>query len=249
MRQGNNRRGRQPKQQKQGTIPTRNQVFDSDGPEVRVRGNAHQVYDKYTALAREATAAGNHVQAEAYYQFAEHYFRLHLASTVMGGGNNNRRGGPQKDQFPPEALEDPLIFRPDMPEPQERNEQQSREEGEGEGGGNNERKERRDRSRDRNERGAERSGDRGSDRGGDRGGDREERRPRRERKPRNQNNAGSDSNNAGGAQVDPSEQDQPEIPLFHAGMEAPEGEAIVESRAPKPVPAPTPMDEGDGSDT
>ena len=92
MRQGNNnRRGRQPKQQKQGTIPTRNQVFDSNGPDVRVRGNAHQVYDKYSALAREATAAGNHVQAEAHLQFAEHYLRLHLAATVMGGGN--RRGG------------------------------------------------------------------------------------------------------------------------------------------------------------
>ena len=78
MRQGNNRRGRHPKQQKQGAIPTRNQVFDSNGPEVRVRGNAHQVYDKYSALAREASAAGNHIQAEAYYQFAEHYLRLHL---------------------------------------------------------------------------------------------------------------------------------------------------------------------------
>ena len=90
MRQGNNRRGRHPKQQKQGAIPTRNQVFDSNGPEVRVRGNAHQVYDKYSALAREASAAGNHIQAEAYYQFAEHYLRLHLAATAMGGGN--RRG-------------------------------------------------------------------------------------------------------------------------------------------------------------
>jgi hypothetical protein len=230
MRQGNNRRGRQPKQQKQGTIPTRNQVFDSNGPDVRVRGNAHQVYDKYSALAREATAAGNHIQAEAYHQFAEHYLRLHLAATVMGSGNNNRRGGGNpKDQFPPEALEDPLIFRPDMPEPQERNEQNNREEGEGgEGGG--ERRERRDRNRDRGER-----------------GDRDDRRQRRDRKPRNQGNASS--NGGDGAQVDPSEQDQPDIPLFHAGMEAPEGEAIVESRAPKPVPAPPPMDEGDGSES
>ena len=227
MRQGNNnRRGRQPKQQKQGTIPTRNQVFDSNGPDVRVRGNAHQVYDKYSALAREATAAGNHVQAEAHLQFAEHYLRLHLAATVMGGGN--RRGGNGRDQFPPEAMEDPLIFRPDMPEPQERSEQQSRDDGENpEGGG--ERRERRDRNRDRGDRNEK--------------GDRDDRRQRRERKPRNQqanpSGGGEDSN------VDPSEQDQPEIPLFHAGMEAPEGEAIVESRAPKPVPAPPAMDETD----
>ena len=222
MRQGNNnRRGRQPKQQKQGTIPTRNQVFDSNGPDVRVRGNAHQVYDKYSALAREATAAGNHVQAEAHLQFAEHYLRLHLAATV-------RRGGNGRDQFPPEALEDPLIFRPDMPEPQERNEQQAREEGDGsEAGG--ERRERRDRNRERGDRNEK--------------GDRDDRRQRRERKPRNQQAAQSSGSDDG--QVDPSEQDQPEIPLFHAGMEAPEGEAIVESRAPKPVPTPPSVDETD----
>ena len=230
MRQGNNRRGRQPKQQKQGTIPTRNQVFDSNGPDVRVRGNAHQVYDKYSALAREATAAGNHIQAEAYYQFAEHYLRLHLAATVMGGGNR-RGGGNPKDQFPPEALEDPLIFRPDMPEPQERNEQQGRDDSEG-GEGGNDRRDRRDRNRDRGERGEK--------------GDREDRRQRRERKPRGQQ--GSAGSSSDSAQVDPSEQDQPDIPLFHAGMEAPEGEAIVESRTPKPVPAPPPMDETDESE-
>ena len=74
-------------------------------------------------------------------------------------------------------------------------------------------------------------------------GDRDDRRQRRERKPRNQQAAQSSGSDDG--QVDPSEQDQPEIPLFHAGMEAPEGEAIVESRAPKPVPAPPSVDETD----
>jgi len=227
MRQGNNRRSRHPKQQKQGTIPTRNQVFDSNGPEVRVRGNAHQVYDKYSALAREATAAGNHVQAEAYHQFAEHYLRLHLAATVMGSGN--RRGGPAKDQFPPEALEDPLIFRPDMPEQQDRNDQQSRDDSsDGEGGGGNDRKERR--GRDRGERGER--------------GDRDDRRQRRDRKQRG---ARDNANSNEGGSVDPSEQDQPEVPLFR--MEAPEGEAIVESRVPPPVPAPPPMDVAEPGDS
>ena len=227
MRQGNNRRSRHPKQQKQGTIPTRNQVFDSNGPEVRVRGNAHQVYDKYSALAREATAAGNHVQAEAYHQFAEHYLRLHLAATVMGSGN--RRGGPAKDQFPPEALEDPLIFRPDMTEQQDRNDQQSRDDSsDGEGGGGNDRKERR--GRDRGERGER--------------GDRDDRRQRRDRKQRG---ARDNANSNEGGSVDPSEQDQPEVPLFR--MEAPEGEAIVESRVPPPVPAPPPMDVAEPGDS
>src|SRR3954469_24043918 len=56
--------------------PNRNQIFNSSGPDVRVRGNAHQVYDKYQALAREAAAMGDRIQAEAYWQYADHYFRV-----------------------------------------------------------------------------------------------------------------------------------------------------------------------------
>jgi hypothetical protein len=43
---------------------------------VRVRGNAHQVFDKYQALAREAGASGDRIMAEAYWQYADHYFRV-----------------------------------------------------------------------------------------------------------------------------------------------------------------------------
>src|SRR5215471_19986104 len=56
--------------------PNRNQIFDSSGPDVRVRGNAHQVFDKYQALAREAAASGDRIMAEAYWQYADHYFRV-----------------------------------------------------------------------------------------------------------------------------------------------------------------------------
>lgn len=56
--------------------PNRNQIFDSSGPDVRVRGNAHQVFDKYQALAREAAAVGDRIQAEAYFQYADHYYRV-----------------------------------------------------------------------------------------------------------------------------------------------------------------------------
>ena len=55
--------------------PNRNQIFDSSGPDVRVRGNAHQVFDKYQALAREAASSGDRIAAEAYWQYADHYFR------------------------------------------------------------------------------------------------------------------------------------------------------------------------------
>jgi len=62
--------------------PNRNQIFDSSGPDVRVRGNAHQVFDKYQALAREAAASGDRIAAEAYWQYADHYYRV---IQTMGG--------------------------------------------------------------------------------------------------------------------------------------------------------------------
>jgi Domain of unknown function (DUF4167) len=70
--------------------PNRNQIFDSSGPDVRVRGNAHQVFDKYQALAREAGASGDRIQAEAYWQYADHYFRL--IQTMGGFSHRNNQG-------------------------------------------------------------------------------------------------------------------------------------------------------------
>jgi len=54
----------------------RNHVFDSNGPDVRLRGTAHQLFDKYLQLGRDATSAGDRVMAESYFQHAEHYFRI-----------------------------------------------------------------------------------------------------------------------------------------------------------------------------
>ncbi len=54
----------------------RTQVYDSNGPDVRIRGNAHQVAEKYLALAKDATSAGDIIIAENYYQHAEHYIRI-----------------------------------------------------------------------------------------------------------------------------------------------------------------------------
>jgi hypothetical protein len=65
--QGNN--GRRPQQ-------NRMQVFDSNGPDVRIRGTAHQVAEKYMVLAKDAASAGNRVLAESYLQHAEHYNRI-----------------------------------------------------------------------------------------------------------------------------------------------------------------------------
>ena len=81
--------------------PNRNQLFDSSGPDVRVRGNAHQVFDKYQALAREAGASGDRILAEAYWQYAEHYFRVIQSMGGFAQRNNQGWGeGPEDGQAP-----------------------------------------------------------------------------------------------------------------------------------------------------
>ena len=72
-------RGRPNRKQQHGS--PRHQTFDSHGPDVRIRGNAPQVYEKYLSLARDATSAGDRVAAEGFFQFAEHYFRIMNDST------------------------------------------------------------------------------------------------------------------------------------------------------------------------
>ena len=81
MRQGpNNRRPRgRNGGNRRPNLPNRNQTYESSGPDVRIRGNAYQVHEKYLALARDAGAAGDRVMAENYLQHAEHYYRIILA--------------------------------------------------------------------------------------------------------------------------------------------------------------------------
>ncbi len=60
-----------------GGVPlNRNHVFDSIGPDLRVRGTAQQLFEKYLQLGRDATSSGDRVSAEGYFQHAEHYFRI-----------------------------------------------------------------------------------------------------------------------------------------------------------------------------
>lgn len=54
----------------------RNHVFDSNGPDMRLRGTAQQLSEKYLQLGRDATSGGDRVMAESYFQHAEHYFRI-----------------------------------------------------------------------------------------------------------------------------------------------------------------------------
>ena len=67
------------RQRGRGRKPSNNQGnrnFESNGPDVKIRGNAAHIYEKYLQLARDASSSGDRVMAENYYQHAEHYFRI-----------------------------------------------------------------------------------------------------------------------------------------------------------------------------
>jgi hypothetical protein len=66
----NNRRGQNPM----------TRVFESNGPDIKIRGTASHVAEKYVQLARDARSSGDPVAAENYYQHAEHYFRIIAAA-------------------------------------------------------------------------------------------------------------------------------------------------------------------------
>lgn len=83
--------GRPFQPQQQQRAPHRNQSFDSNGPNLKIRGSAQQIFERYVALAREAAISGDRVAAENFDQHAEHYFRI----------SNEHREGSQHGTPPP----------------------------------------------------------------------------------------------------------------------------------------------------
>ena len=61
-----------------------NRVYDSNGPDVKLRGTAQTIAEKYMQLARDANSSGDRVAAESYYQFGDHYYRVWLAAQPVG---------------------------------------------------------------------------------------------------------------------------------------------------------------------
>jgi Domain of unknown function (DUF4167) len=94
---GNGGGGGGPIRHHSGGIPlNRNHVFDSNGPDIRVRGTSQQLFEKYLQLGRDATSSGDRVMAESYFQHAEHYFRIlnamnQAAQQGQQGGQQQRR--------------------------------------------------------------------------------------------------------------------------------------------------------------
>jgi len=90
--------------------PHRSQTFDSNGPSVKIRGNAYQVFERYLALAREAQSSGDRIAAENFYQHAEHYFRVMNAN----GEAFQRQQQQQQQQMQPEG--EPMEGEGEQPE-------------------------------------------------------------------------------------------------------------------------------------
>jgi hypothetical protein len=90
-------------------VNPRMQTFDSNGPDVRIRGNAYQINEKYITLARDASSAGDRVLAESYLQHAEHYQRMINEMTE----EYNKYNPPQFQQQPVTG-EEPQPVIPDI---------------------------------------------------------------------------------------------------------------------------------------
>jgi len=105
MRNGQKRmRGRGGHRKSQNPLT---RVYESNGPDVKIRGTASHIAEKYIQLARDSQSSGDPVAAENYYQHAEHYFRLIAAAQEQFRQQNpyyNQQ--PQQGQGAPQGAAD-----------------------------------------------------------------------------------------------------------------------------------------------
>lgn len=116
MRQGQQKRMRGRNRGGGGKGPnTLNRTFESNGPDVKVRGTAAHIAEKYVQLARDAQSSGDPILAEAYLQHAEHYFRVIAAAQPQFNGHQTF-GQPAEEEDEGEDMdfEGPI---PSMPQP------------------------------------------------------------------------------------------------------------------------------------
>ena len=93
-----------------------NRVYDSAGPEGKVRGTPQQIIDKYLTLARDAQTSGDRVTAENFLQHAEHYQRLLIQA--MGAQEQARKDQEASDEVDeqPEIQDQPAAAADDAEE-------------------------------------------------------------------------------------------------------------------------------------
>lgn len=235
--------------------------YESNGPDVKVRGTAQHIAEKYTQLARDAHVSGDPVAAENYLQHAEHYYRIiaaaHQAQQALQNGTADDRDD-DDDDF--DTASDRFTFRTIQQNNPQQNGQpgfgQDRgtgdqpdvgetaegEEGSAQGGGeprqNNHRQDRQDRQFNRRDgRGPDRNQDRGFRQGGDRDRDRDRDRNRDRDRDR------FDPNRPRRPQPDMEGAEQPVLPAF---LTAPTRAIPIET--PEAEPAPAPDAEAGGDD-
>ena len=112
MRQGQNAKRSRGRNSSRRNSPSRHHTFDSNGPSIRVRGNAHQVYEKYLTMARDANSAGDRIMAENYHQHADHYFRMlnaepdenrNIRQVSRNGNGVDSQESPKSDRSSPQG--------------------------------------------------------------------------------------------------------------------------------------------------
>lgn len=89
MRGRNNNNNNNNNQNRKGPNPL-TRSYESNGPDVKIRGSAQQIAEKYMQLARDAQGAGDRVMAENYLQHAEHYNRIIAAAQAQMPQQFNR---------------------------------------------------------------------------------------------------------------------------------------------------------------
>ncbi len=83
-----------------------NRSYDSNGPDVKIRGNAAHIAEKYSTLARDAQVSGDRIASENYLQHAEHYNRIVAASQAHIQQQQQQQTPPQPEPSPqPVAVE------------------------------------------------------------------------------------------------------------------------------------------------
>jgi hypothetical protein len=94
MRNGQNKRMRGRNNHRKSHNPMA-RVYESNGPDVKIRGNPSHIAEKYVQLARDAQASGDPIAAENYYQHAEHYYRVIASAQEQYRQNNPHFARPE----------------------------------------------------------------------------------------------------------------------------------------------------------
>jgi len=104
MRNRNNNNNNNNNNNRRGQNPL-TRVYESNGPDIKIRGTASHVAEKYVQLARDARSSGDPVAAENYYQHAEHYYRI-IAAAQEQFRQNQQQPRPDSEVTPSDDSDD-----------------------------------------------------------------------------------------------------------------------------------------------